>query len=72
MLLDGDGDDSEISDDVFDKCKELFNNLELDMPEACIDSAHRIRKKTPGRVRSIIVRCTAWRYRAMVDRKGKD
>ena len=40
-ILDVDGDDSETSDDVFDKYKELFNNLELDILETCIDSAHR-------------------------------
>ena len=30
-ILDVDGDDSETSDDVFDKLKELFNKLELDI-----------------------------------------
>ena len=30
-ILDVDGDDSETSDDVFDKFKELFNKLELDI-----------------------------------------
>ena len=53
-ILDVNGDDSEISNDVFDKCTELFNELELDVPGACIERAHRIRKKTPGRVRPII------------------
>ena len=28
-VLDADGDDSETSDDVFDKCKELFNKLDI-------------------------------------------
>ena len=59
-ILDVDGDDSETSDDVFNKCTELFNILELDIPGACIDRAHRIVKKTPGRVRPIIVRFTTW------------
>ena len=49
-----DGDDSENSY-VFKKCKELFDGLELDIPEACIDRAHRIGKKTRGSVRRIIV-----------------
>ena len=57
-ILDVDGDYSESSDDVFHKCKELFNNLELDIPESCINRAHRIGKKTPSRVRPIIVRFT--------------
>ena len=55
-ILDVAGDDSETSDDMFDKCIELFNKLELDIPETCIDRAHSIRKKTPGRVRPMIVR----------------
>ena len=70
-ILDVDGDDSETSD-VFDKCTELFNKLELDIPGACIDRAHRIGKKTPGRVRPIIVRFTTWRHRTMVYRNRKD
>ena len=71
-ILDVDGDDSKTSDDVFDKCKELFNNLELDIPEACINRAHRILKKTPGRVRPMIVIFMTWRNRTMVYRKRKD
>ena len=72
-ILDVDGDDSESSDDVFDKCTKLFNKLELDIPAACIDSAHRIGKKTPGRVRPIIiVHFTTWLHRTMVLHKWKD
>ena len=71
-VLDVDGDDVEISDDVFDKCEELFNNWELNIPEACIERVHRIGKKTPGRVRPIIVRFTTWPHRTMVYRKRKD
>ena len=71
-ILDVDGDDSETSGDVFDKCKELFNNLELDIPEVCIDRAYRIGEKTRLRVRPIIVRFTTWRHRTMVYRKRKD
>ena len=57
---------------MFEKCTELFNKLELDIPEDCIGRAHRIGKKTPGRVRPIIVRFTTWRHRTMVYRKRKD
>ena len=70
-ILDVEGDDSETSDDVFDKCKELFNNLELGIPEACIDRAHRIGKKTPGKVRLIIFCFTTWHHHKMVYRKRK-
>ena len=66
------GNDFETSDDMVRKCKELFNKLELDVPEACIDMTHRIGKKTPVRVRPIIVRFTTWRHPAMVYRKRKD
>ena len=71
-ILDVDGDGSEISDDVLDKCTELYNKLELDISEACIDSAHRIGKKTPGRVRLIIVCFMTWLHCTMVYRKCKD
>ena len=71
-ILDVARDDSETSDDMFDKCIELFNKLELDIPETCIDREHSIRKKTPGRVRPMIVRFTTWRQRTMVYRKRKD
>ena len=57
---------------MFDKCTELFNKLEVDILGACIDRAHRIGKKIPGRVRPMIVRFTTWRHHAMVHRKRKD
>ena len=50
-ILDVDGNDSKTLDNVFDKCTELFNKLELDIPETCIDTAHRAGKKTPVRLR---------------------
>ena len=71
-ISDADGDDSETSDDAFDKCKELFNKLELGIPEACIGRAHKIGKETPDSVRPIIVRFTTWHHRTMVYRKRKD
>ena len=43
-ILDIDGDDFVTSYGVLDKCKELFNNLELDILEAYIDWVHRIGK----------------------------
>ena len=66
-----DGDDSETLDKVFDKCTELFNKLQLDIPETCIDTAHRIGKKTPGRLRQISFGFTTWRPCTMVYRKRK-
>ena len=57
---------------MFEKCKELFNKLELDIPEAYIEMVHSIGKKTTGRVRPIIVRFMKRRHRTMVYRKRKD
>ena len=71
-ILDVDGDDSETSDDVFNRCTELFNKLELDIPGACIYRVHGIGKKTPGRVRPIIVHFTTWPHCMMVYPKWKD
>ena len=71
-ILDVDGDDSETSDYLFDKCAKLFSKLEFVILGACIDRAHRIGKKMPGRGKPIIVRFTIWRYRTMIYRKRKD
>ena len=46
--------------------------MELGIPGACIDREHRIGKKTPGRVRPIIVRFTILRHSTIVYRKWKD
>ena len=37
---------------MFGKYTELFNKLELEITEACSGRAHKIGKKTPGRVSS--------------------
>ena len=65
-------DDSKTSDDVLDKCRDLFNKLELDIREAYIDKMDRIGKNTPGSLRPIIVRFTTWRHDTMVYLKRKD
>ena len=46
--------------------------MELDIPEACIDRAHKIGKKTPGSVRRINVGFTTWHHHTMVYSKRKD
>ena len=71
-ILDVDEDVSETSVNLFVKCTELFDKLELDIPEACIDSVHRIGKKTPDRVRPIIVCFTTWCCHTKVYYKRKD
>ena len=65
-ILDLDLDDSKTSHNLFDKCKELSNNLELDIPQACIDRVHRIGKKTSGKVKPMIVRFTTRCHRTIV------
>ena len=52
-----DGDDSETSDDVFDKCTALncLINWSLIFQVPVLTRPYRIGKKTPGRVRPIIV-----------------
>ena len=71
-ILDVNGDGSETLDDVFGKCNELFNNLQVDIPENCIDRAHSIGKKTPDSIRPIICRFATRRYHTMVFHKWKD
>ena len=57
---------------MFDKCKELFNHLKVDIPEPGVDRTHRIGKKTPDRVIPIIVHFTTMRHHTMVHNKRKD
>ena len=71
-ILDVNGDGSETLDDVFGKCNELFNNLQVDIPETCIDRAHSIGKETPDSIRPIICRFATRRYHTMVYHKWKD
>ena len=71
-ISDVDEDDSETSDDVFDKFTELFNKLKLDIREACMGRAHRIGKKAPSRVRPVIVCFTTWRHHTKFYRKRKN
>ena len=54
-----------------DKCKEVFQELSVNIPENCIDRAHRVgkKKKINGEdQQSMIVRFTTWRHRTEVYR----
>ena len=60
----------ETADQVLDKVKKLFEEMEVDFPENVIDRAHRIGgiKSSDGMPSSqaIIVRLTTWHHRTMV------
>ena len=56
---------------MFDKCKELFSNLELDISDVCINRTHRIGKKHQVGLEQYLF-FTIWRHRTMVYRKRKD
>ena len=60
---------------ILDKVKSIFNELEVDVPDAVIDRAHRIGRKTMGingkQKQQVIVRFTTWRHRMAVYRARK-
>ena len=60
---------------VLGKVKEIVDKLEVDVPDAVIDSAHRIGPKSTdnnGKPRQqVIVRLTAWRHRTAIYRARK-
>ena len=68
-------DGNESSDDCLSKVKNVFKELNVDMPDPVIDRAHRIGKtenKNGKRSRPIIVRFTTWRHRTQVYRVRKN
>lgn len=60
---------------VLEKVKEVFDKLEVDVPDAVIDRAHRIGPKSTdknGKPRQqVIVRLTTWRHRTAIYRAKK-
>lgn len=64
----------ESGEDCLEKVKEIFNELEVDIPDSVVDRAHRIgdvTEKDGKRVRQIIVRFTTWRHRTLVYKARK-
>ena len=64
----------ETGNDCLNKCKKIFKDLGVRIPETALDRAHRIgrEKKLQGKVyRQIIVRFTTWRHRTMVYKARK-
>ena len=66
---------NESGDEVLGKVKEIFDELEVDVPDAVIDRAHRIGPKSTdgdGKPRQrVIVRLTTWRHRTAIYRARK-
>ncbi len=66
--------DSENSEACIGKVKQIFEEIEVDVPDEGIDRAHRIGKKyiKNGRQeQAMIVKFTSWRYRTAVYRARK-
>ena len=68
-------DTKESGEVVLEKVKEVFNELEVDIPDAVIDRAHRIGPITAGKngksKQQVIVRLTTWRHRTAIYRARK-
>ena len=68
-------DQNESADVCLSKCKEVFTDVKVNIPENCMDRAHRIgKKKVVDGVLSqmMIVRFTTWRHRTEVYRARKN
>ena len=64
----------ETNDDLLEKVKNVFTEVEVDVPDAVIDRAHRIGPKSirDGRAKQqVIVRFTTWRHRTAIYRARK-
>ena len=55
------------SDEVLDQVRSLFDEAEVTIPDAVLDRAHRVIKKT----NDVIVRFTTFRHRTLIYRKRK-
>eukprot|EP00794_Sanderia_malayensis_P013291 gene13291-14665_t len=66
---------NESGEKVIGKVKEIFDELEVDVPDTVIDRAHRIGPKSKDRDgkprQQVIVRFTTWRHRTAIYRARK-
>ena len=65
---------TETSEDCMEKCKEIFEEIDVNVPDEAIDRAHSIGKSyvfEDIEYRAIIVKFTSWRYRTTVYRNRK-
>ncbi len=70
-VAEGEGETSEM---CLEKVKNVFKELEVDVPDAVIDRAHRIgspRIVKGKKIHQVIVRFTTWRHRTLVYRARK-
>ena len=66
--------ENESSDEVLEKVKDMFEELNVEIPDECIDRAHRIGKKFVNNgthYHTIICKFTTWRHRTKVYEKRK-
>ena len=66
--------DGESGEECLKVVKDIFNELDVDVPDSVIDRAHRIGnviEKDGKRTRQIIVRFTTWRHRTAVYKARK-
>lgn len=64
----------ETAEDVLEKVKGVFEELEVSVPDACIDRAHRIGKKFKkgdAEIHPVICKFTTWRHRTKVYQKRR-
>ena len=65
---------TETSEDCMKKCKEIFEEIDVNVPDEAIDRAHSIGKSyvfEDIEYKAIIVKFTSWRYRTTVYRNRK-
>ena len=60
--------ENESSDKALEEIKCLFSEASINIPDACIDRAHRVSKTDD----TVIVTFTTFRYRTMFYRKRKE
>ena len=66
---------NETAQDCFDKVKDVFTDIGVEIPYDVMDRAHRIGKTTSyngKKCRQMIVRFTTWRHRTIVYRARKN
>ena len=65
----------ETGDECLNKVKQVFDELNVDIPETVIDRAHRVGKIVTAngkKVQQMIVRMTTWRHRTIIYKARKN
>jgi hypothetical protein len=61
----------EKAEDCLEQVKELIKKLDIVVPDAVIDRAHRVGSGRGGKPAPILCKFTTWRHRSMIYRKRK-